>query len=670
MLLKYPSLLRDIGSIRSLRCTVEGLLILGLVGCSSPVGVKPVSQEDAYRQATRSSLAGDEPSHESIAVLHRHNLLEAYEKDPAKALQALQRIAMTDSRRDLLFTLSEMNFAWARTLDFKDADFSDPTRAQSIFMQAALYAYLYLLGPGNEPLPSPFDNRFRAACEIYNRSLDLAFRRTSEPDQGLDLTSKAYRLPAGTLNLELAAKSLNGKTAVFEGFYPADAYEVFGLTTMARSPGLGLPIIGLTRKSPTSPNGGVIPLTAFLRVEGGIAELQSGHAHAQLELYSSYDDHSVIVAGREIPLQSDTTTPLAYRLDHADMWNQGLRRFLGGGDVLRQVLMIQPYEPGRIPVVLVHGTGSHPVWWAEMLNTLRSDPEIRTHFQFWFYDYNSSLPVAVSAANLRDSLTEMVQQLDPHHQDAALQQMVVIGHSQGGLLTHLTAVRPGQRFWQALSDQPFEQLDISPTLKQGLARSIFFEPLPFVKRVVFISTPHRGSFLTKGWVRDLARRVISMPLELVQGGAEEFHKLSRQLKISDELKDSPPNAVDGMSDHSPILQVLSELPFKEDVKAHSIVAVLPGMDIKTGDDGVVEYKSAHLDGVESELVVRSGHSAQGHPVTIEEVRRILLKHCNGYFPSCAASPGASQTGTAEFAKGSAVSPPLRPAEDKINASHL
>jgi len=125
-----------------------------------------------------------------------------------------------------------------------------------------------------------------------------------------------------------------------------------------------------------------------------------------------------------------------------------------------------------------------------------------------------------------------------------------------------------------------------------------------------------------------------------------------------------------MSDHSPILQVLSELPFKEDVKAHSIVAVLPGMDIKTGDDGVVEYKSAHLDGVESELVVRSGHSAQGHPVTIEEVRRILLKHCNGYFPSCAASPGASQTGTAEFAKGSAVSPPLRPAEDKINASHL
>ena len=48
--------------------------------------------------------------------------------------------------------------------------------------------------------------------------------------------------------------------------------------------------------------------------------------------------------------------------------------------------------------------------------------------------------------------------------------------------------------------------------------------------------------------------------------------------------------------------------------------------IEEGDDGVVEYKSAHIDGVKSELVVRSSHSTQGNPHTIEEVRRILLLH--------------------------------------------
>lgn len=38
------------------------------------------------------------------------------------------------------------------------------------------------------------------------------------------------------------------------------------------------------------------------------------------------------------------------------------------------------------------------------------------------------------------------------------------------------------------------------------------------------------------------------------------------------------------------------------------------------------YTSAHLDGVESELVVPYGHSCQMEPPVIEEVRRILIEH--------------------------------------------
>jgi len=45
-----------------------------------------------------------------------------------------------------------------------------------------------------------------------------------------------------------------------------------------------------------------------------------------------------------------------------------------------------------------------------------------------------------------------------------------------------------------------------------------------------------------------------------------------------------------------------------------------------GDDGVVRYTSAHIEPVESELVVRSAHSTQSNPHTIEEVRRILYRH--------------------------------------------
>jgi len=43
-------------------------------------------------------------------------------------------------------------------------------------------------------------------------------------------------------------------------------------------------------------------------------------------------------------------------------------------------------------------------------------------------------------------------------------------------------------------------------------------------------------------------------------------------------------------------------------------------------DGVVAYESAHIDGVVSEKIVRSGHSTQSHPETIEEVKRILREN--------------------------------------------
>lgn len=57
-----------------------------------------------------------------------------------------------------------------------------------------------------------------------------------------------------------------------------------------------------------------------------------------------------------------------------------------------------------------------------------------------------------------------------------------------------------------------------------------------------------------------------------------------------------------------------------------MVNELLGAPPEQGNDGVVEYKSAHIEAVESELVVRSGHSTQGTSETIEEVRCILYEH--------------------------------------------
>ena len=75
----------------------------------------------------------------------------------------------------------------------------------------------------------------------------------------------------------------------------------------------------------------------------------------------------------------------------------------------------------------------------------------------------------------------------------------------------------------------------------------------------------------------------------------------------------------------PFLAALEESSLRPGVSAHSIVAVKGDGSIEAGNDGVVEYTSAHLDWAESELVVRSGHSTLGTPATINEVRRILYE---------------------------------------------
>jgi len=276
-------------------------------------------------------------------------------------------------------------------------------------------------------------------------------------------------------------------------------------------------------------------------------------------------------------------------------------------------------------VVFVHGTFSNPAWWAEMLNTLRGDPILQQKFQFWAFLYNSSVPILASANDLRDALRNKVAQLDPEGKYPALREMVVIGHSQGGLLTKLTVVDTGDSLVLALIGKDLDSLGLPEDKEAKARRLLVIEPIPEVKRVVFISTPHRGSILSKQWVRNLIKKIVTLPVKIVEttlGLHKYFSEDAKRMIGSSKV----PTSIDSMSPDNPVLKTLADTPLAPGVVGHSIIAVKGDGDPKLGDDGVVAFTSAHLDGMESEFIVRSGHSSQGHPFTIEEVRRILLEH--------------------------------------------
>jgi pimeloyl-ACP methyl ester carboxylesterase len=598
--------------------------VLQLAGCATPIGVHQVSPHDSYRELMANPLTEGVASNATNLVLRRFDLVGEYKKDPAAVIAYLHDKALHDDRRDTLYALAELSYLYGELLE-KSVAVDNQALAPDYFLAASIYAYFFILDDRVEPATNAFDIRARTASDLYNFGL---WRGMATGNEGaLNFTPAVRTLPVGTLAIMVDLTKYPWKFEEFERFEPVDKYVIRGISIRNRSKGVGSALIGVRKASPEAPFPQAVPTTIFLRINANLVELTAGTATASLEFYSAYDDNLLEVKDRRLPLETDTTTPMAYVLETSKVWSLGLGAFLGKEfeSIPNGLHLIQPYRPGRIPVVFVHGTFSNPAWWAEMLNTLRGDPILQQNFQFWAFLYNSSAPIVASAADLRDALRNKVAQLDPEGKDPALQKMVVVGHSQGGLLTKLTVVDTGDSLVLALTGKDLDSLGLPEEKKAEARRLLVVEPVPEVKRVVFISTPHRGSILSKQWVQTLIRKVVTMPARIFDTtlSLRDYYTEDVKRMIGSSVG---PTSIDGMSPDSPILKTLADTPLAPGVVGHSIIAVEGDGDPKLGDDGVVAYTSAHLDGMESEFIIRSGHSSQGHPFTIEEVRRILLEH--------------------------------------------
>ena len=207
-----------------------------------------------------------------------------------------------------------------------------------------------------------------------------------------------------------------------------------------------------------------VPLTALLRIPGGPARprARASRSRPTLELHLAWDEDSVTIAGERVPLESEPTAALALTFTGVPIMELEMLGFLGRLTGLMAerppLVSTTPYRPGLIPVVFVHGTASSSVRWAEMYNRLAADPEIRSRYQFWFFQYDSGNPIALSALHLREALTAAVARLDPEGKDPALRRMVLIGHSQGGLLVKMQSISSGDRIWNAVSRKPLDEL--------------------------------------------------------------------------------------------------------------------------------------------------------------------------------------------------------------------
>jgi pimeloyl-ACP methyl ester carboxylesterase len=634
---------RDVG-IRSSRALALALLIgvlPAVAACATPIGVTVSQPEEVHRAVTRSVLTNGKPSHATEQFLHRLGLVQRFDEDPVATLQELRGTGAGLSR-DRLFALAELSFIHAQK-----------ENRQDYYLASAVYAYAFLFRKDGA-IDDPLDSRTRLAADLYNFGLGLALAIPAGADGNsssavvgrteaelkaveVDLADRTLPLPFGRLELRGDAAERTWGGLRMNRFISVGEFNVRGLRNRYRQPGIGAALAGEVSQEGSGPEAEIarkyiparvkVPLTALVRIPDVMQGIADGQLQGRLDIYPADADLTVEVEGRKLPLEQESSVVLAYALEGAPVWDTEFGFFLSPGSRKSGVnlYMIHPYRPGRIPIVLVHGTASSPARWADMINELQNDPLLRTRIQFWLFTYSTSNPILLSASELRHALEDIVTRLDPNGLDPALRRMVLIGHSQGGLLARLMVTESGDRFWHNVSRKPFDQIKGPPEALKIFRDGMFFEPVPTVKRVVFIATPHHGSFRVSTLVRDLVGRVVTLPVTLGKSVKELAAENPDLVAASNAVKNMP-TAVDNMRPGNPFVKTLAASPINHGVAVHSIVAVLGPGPVAGKTDGVVAYESAHLTAAESEKIVRSSHSCQSEPDTILEVRRILLEH--------------------------------------------
>jgi pimeloyl-ACP methyl ester carboxylesterase len=623
------------------RCGLVLVLAAALLagGCAQQRYIRLREREQPFATGPLGLLVRKEPkpTPRTLQLLRRYDLVALQEKSPEATLARLAQELEVDPSPDKICSYAELSFLDGQRQEAR----GKPKDALDSYGATVAHAYWFLLDPALDRFRNPYDPHFRRACDLYNDALSAAMR----------IVIKQNKLrPGETQVIQTGKKQFQVEVVLRGPWHPEDIdrlefvndYEIEGgLTNQYHTYGLGVPLIAVRRQHADEataeryyPPGLCFPVTAFLRVENQTPQQSAANIHrCTLELYDPLFSSDIAVCNRLVPLETDLTVPLAFFLDNPafkekDLATLGLLN-PNKAQGIKGLYMVEPFDPNRIPVVMVHGLWSSPTTWMEMFNDLRAFPEVRSRFQFWFFLYPTGQPFWVSAAQMRDTLAEVRDTLDPQFRNPNLDQLVLVGHSMGGLVSTLQTIESGDEFWQLLSKKPIEELRATPEEKSRLAKSFYFHPNASVKRVVTIGTPHRGSTFANDWTRDLARRWIELPEMMLELGNRVALLNPGYFSNKDLL--TMTTSIDSLAPDCPIFPVMLSAPRASWTKFHNIVGMVPKRTfvgrVSEEGDGIVSYESAHVEYAATEVAVEADHLVvHRHPLAILEVRRILLEH--------------------------------------------
>ena len=616
------------------RICITGFLGIALLvccwsGCSHEVGIRKATASEKFAYSSV-QISGGELSPDTMNLLGNYSLNELWNTDPERLISELTKLFSREPRVRYLTALADVALCSGHRFRSADRDM-----AARYFLNAAMYSAAYF---GMCDLnPSPYDPTGIRMMLIYNAAVtelfDYLCLRNLLEKSGFELSS----VLGSNVRFEAPVYRLPTSKAQIRKIMLCADYRPENLTHTSRSFGIGAPLIIDIDKPITDGRVGfaknqTIPGTFVL--EFSFRDVKAwGEYSARVNIIDPTRVSHVEYGRHKLPLAQDLSTPLAYMVKDPPVLN-----FIdytlspGTSKEMQGLYRFGPPDDDRIPVVLVHGLLSDTRTWLQMINTLQSDEDIGRNYQFLGFSYSSGNPIFYSAWLLRDALLrERARLVAEKRSTEKFDRMVIIGHSMGGLLTRLVLSNSGDLVTELAKDKrKFEEAlrQFSPEERKKIDRIVHFEPLPFVKRAIFISTPHRGSKMAQTWFARWAASLVKIPQEIINRNRTLLEAL-----VGDNIAKAKVlyiTGIDNLNPENAALRLLNKMPMSDKIVYHSIIGNTDGGGIPGGSDGVVPYTSSHIDNAKSELVVKSGHSAQQAPLAIQEIRRILLEHLRQY----------------------------------------
>ncbi len=627
------------------------------VATIATIGTTPIVEIEAVKLASdgnalinRFIRSPREPSERTKLLLRQYDLLDQYEKDPDGVLSYFQGAGLsvpTIEEVHGVAEIAEIQADWAMTIGQTD-------RAVGLYSTAVLHACQFLFDSNHDTNRNAYDPQFRSICDIYNRSLEGLLRQLCASGQ----LNPGEMVEIGNTHQKLEFQvQIEGRwrNQPFERFELVNDYEASGIANQFHTYGLGVPLIAVREKQPETvsshekyyPPDLTVALTAFMHLLPD--EMDSFHSkrvnrepkskvrRAVLTLYDPLEQTEVVTESKVVPLESNITTPLAFALRDR-LFNKSVFATASLLDAefapeFYKMFMLEPYDPDKIPVVMVHGLWSSLVTWVHMYNDLRADPNIQSNYQFWFYSYPTGQPFWVSAQQLRRELKNIRQELDPQSESEAFDQMVLVGHSMGGLMSLMQATESEGNFWKEISDDPIESFAGEPETLELLKETFYFQANPSIERIITIATPLNGSEFANGATRWVSQRLFNLPSAVTQD-FQDVAKLNKD-KLNKSSLLSRMTSIDSLATNNPMFEALARSEISPAVKIHNIIGRhrhklmqhVVNSDSESSSDGVVSFASANNEQARSQVFVDAEHSEiHQEPSSIHEVHRVLLEH--------------------------------------------